>query len=180
MDAYRVALTTTSGATMEGSDLLVPRGAELARLCAKCAAKKKLTRRPHGFESVPLFVYAAFFIASPLFFGILYIALRRQASVTLSLCKPCERQTLDAKALRRFTLVGAMALFIGILTAAFSSAPIVAAALTVAGALVSVPLMIRARRLDLWAKYIGSRYVVLRGVHPATAQATVESAAPAG
>jgi hypothetical protein len=178
MDAYRVALSATSGATMEGSDLAVPRGIELPRLCAKCGVTKKLVRVAQPFDSVPLPVYVAFFLASPVLFGILYLALRRQATVTLSLCKTCERKTLDAKALRRLVFVGGIALFIGVLTAAFNGAPITAAVLSVAGALVAIPVMRHARRRDLWATYIGARHLVLRGVHPAAAQATIEATTP--
>jgi len=178
MDAYRVALSATSGAAMDGADLVVPRGIELPRLCAKCGATKKLARLAHPFASVPVVLYAAFFLASPIFFVILYVALRRQASVTLSLCKACERTTLDAKALRRLTVVGGLALFIGVLTAAFNGATITAAIISLAGALIAIPAMRYARRRDLWAAYIGPRHVILRGVHPAAAQATIEATTP--
>jgi hypothetical protein len=142
--------------------------------------EKKLVWREQAFDSVPLLIHAAFFLGSPILFGILYIALRRQATIPLCLCRACERQTLDAKALRRFTLVGGVALFIGVLTAALNGAPLTAVALSVAGTLIAIPVTRYARRRDLWATYIGPRHIALRGVHPATAQATIESTTPIG
>jgi hypothetical protein len=158
--------------------LVMPKGGQLASVCAKCANPQTAAAPRKSFGFTPQWVYLVFMI-SPLIGLILSAAMRKSAAFNIPLCQACDQSWKAANRNLLLSFLPGLGMFIlGIILCVVDlddvGGPLIVISLLV---LLFAPLVVNfgfRRRRIMWAKRIDDRYAVLAGMHQMAIEASVQ------
>ena len=154
----------------EGDGLAVPKNGQLANVCVKCSSPQVAVHPRKSFSFTPQWTYIVFFV-SPLIGLILSAAMRKNASLHVPLCAPCDAEWKKSNRNLALSFLPGVVLFLLGVVLAVADLGDVGGPIILLGVitLIFTPIIVQfsyRKKRTLSTRRIDDRYVVITGLHP--------------